>query len=95
MSHGVCAAWSSTIERQAGYHSLSAGDTQYIIAESGQALSLQEDNDDRDQLWHGVGLLVPGEDSMGPAMARLFSDAPESPPAILIGDMTEGRQVQG
>jgi signal transduction histidine kinase len=72
-----------------GIIALSAGDTQYIIAESGQALSLQEDNDDRDQLWHGVGLLVPGEDSMGPAMARLFSDAPDSPPAILIGDMTK------
>ncbi|KAE9379000.1 hypothetical protein N431DRAFT_540697 [Stipitochalara longipes BDJ] len=72
-----------------GIIALSAGDTQYIIAESGQALSLQEDNDEHDQLWHGVGLLRPDQDSMGPAMARMFSDAPDSPPAVLIGDLTK------
>lgn len=72
-----------------GIIALSAGNTQYIIAESGQALSLQEDDDEQDQLWHGVGLLRPDADSMGPAMARMFSDAPDSPPAVLIGDMTK------
>ncbi|KAH8791797.1 putative sensor protein gacS [Hyaloscypha finlandica] len=72
-----------------GIIALSAGDTQYIIAESGQALSLQEDNDEQDQLWHGVGLISPNTDSMGPAMAKMFSDAQNSPAAVLIEDLTK------
>jgi GAF domain-containing protein len=71
-----------------GIIALSAGDTQYIIAESGQALSLQEDNDEQDQLWHGVGLISPDADSMGPGMAKMFSDA-DSPAAVLIEDLTK------
>jgi signal transduction histidine kinase len=72
-----------------GIITLSAGDTQYIIAESGQALSLQEDNDDQDQLWHGVGLISPDADSMGPGMAKMFSDAQDPPAAVLIEDLTK------
>jgi signal transduction histidine kinase len=72
-----------------GIIALSAGDTQYIIAESGQALSLQEENDEQDQLWHGVGLLSRDTDSMGPAMAKMFADAQDSPAAVLIGDLTK------
>lgn len=38
-----------------GIITLTTGTTEYIIAESGQALSLQQDDDADDQLWHGVG----------------------------------------
>jgi hypothetical protein len=34
---------------------LTTGSTEFIIAESGQALSLQQDDDADDKLWHGVG----------------------------------------
>lgn len=38
-----------------GIITLSTGTTEFIIAESGQALSLQQDDDVDDKLWHGVG----------------------------------------
>jgi signal transduction histidine kinase len=72
-----------------GIITLSAGDTQYIIAESGQALSLQQDNDERDQLWHGVGLMNTDEDGIGPAMAKLFSDPNDCPPYVFVHDTTK------
>ncbi|CAG8971470.1 hypothetical protein HYALB_00002054 [Hymenoscyphus albidus] len=38
-----------------GIITLSHGHTEFLLAESGQALSLQRDDDDGDKLWHGVG----------------------------------------
>ncbi|TVY78234.1 Autoinducer 2 sensor kinase/phosphatase LuxQ [Lachnellula suecica] len=38
-----------------GLITLSTGSAEFIIAESGQALSLQQDDDENDRLWHGVG----------------------------------------
>lgn len=38
-----------------GLITLSTGTSEFIIAESGQKLSLQGDDDPNDKLWHGVG----------------------------------------
>ncbi|KAF4624564.1 hypothetical protein G7Y89_g13605 [Cudoniella acicularis] len=38
-----------------GLITLSTNDVEYMLAESGKALSLQRDDDENDRLWHGVG----------------------------------------
>jgi signal transduction histidine kinase len=39
-----------------GIITLSTSNAEFMLAESGKALSLQKDDDEHDQLWHGVGL---------------------------------------
>jgi hypothetical protein len=61
-----------------------------VIAESGKALSLQEDDDEQDRLWNGVGMLPDrGEKGMGPAVTKLFSDPLNTPPYVVINDLTK------
>lgn len=38
-----------------GVITLASNSKEYIIAESSQSLSLQQDNDAQDKLWHGIG----------------------------------------
>ena len=38
-----------------GLITLSSKDTEYIVAESGVQLGLQQDDDSKDPLWHGAG----------------------------------------
>lgn len=45
------------LKAERGVITLSTGCREWIIAESGQSLSLQQDNDETDKLWHGVGVL--------------------------------------
>jgi hypothetical protein len=43
------------LKAKRGLITLSTKDTEYIIAESGVGLGLQQDNDSKDPLWHGTG----------------------------------------
>ena len=73
-----------------GFILLSTQNKEYVIAESGKALSLQEDDDEQDKLWNGVGLLPnKGEKSMGPEVTKLFSDPLNTPPYVVIDDLTK------
>lgn len=68
-----------------GLITLSTTNTEYILAEAGQRLSLQKDDDEEDKLWHGAGILM-HQNGMGPAIADMFS-APEAPDYIYVGDL--------
>lgn len=74
-------------EAKRGLITLSSGSTEYIIAESGQRLSLQKDDDETDRLWHGEGKLI-RETGMGPTISSIFS-MPGAPSHIYYGDMTK------
>lgn len=70
-----------------GLITVSSRDTEYILAESGQRLSLQQDDDEGDKLWHGVGLMQ-NNVGMAPEITKLFCQA-DPPSHILIGDLTK------
>jgi signal transduction histidine kinase len=70
-----------------GIITVSTRNTEYVLAESGQKLSLQDDDDEDDKLWHGVGLLQ-SEGGIAPEVVKLFSEA-DPPSHILIGDLTK------
>lgn len=70
-----------------GLITVSTRDTEYILAESGQRLSLQQDDDEDDKLWHGVGL-VQNDNGMAPEITKLFCE--DDPPShVLIGDLSK------
>ncbi|CZR54524.1 uncharacterized protein PAC_04408 [Phialocephala subalpina] len=70
-----------------GLITVSTRDTEFVLAESGQRLSLQQDDDEDDKLWHGVGLIQNGT-GIAPEITKLFCQ--EDPPShVLIGDLSK------
>jgi len=75
-----------------GLITLSTKDTEYILAEAGQKISLQQDDDAEDRLWHGEGILQQ-QAGMGPTISNLFSE-PNAPSHVYIGDLTKHEQFK-
>lgn len=72
-----------------GVISLAAGTTDYVIAEAGQTLSLQQDNDLQDLLWHGVGVQA-DTDSLGAKICNIFvEDENELLKHLVVPDLTK------
>ncbi|KAK0124569.1 hypothetical protein ONS95_009518 [Cadophora gregata] len=69
-----------------GIITLSSKDTEYVLAEATQELSLQKDDDETDNLWHGEGALLPGKQGLGAEIRKVF-DGPDSPAIFLCGDL--------
>ncbi|POS83834.1 hypothetical protein EPUL_005284, partial [Erysiphe pulchra] len=62
--------------------------TEYVLAESGPALSLQNIHDENGELWQGVGI-VKSDIGLGPALMAEFNQ-PENPPTcISVGDISK------
>ena len=60
-----------------GLITLSSISREFVIAESGQSLSLQLDNDEKDRLWHGAGPLHSSFGrTPGPALTSFFCESP-------------------
>lgn len=70
-----------------GIITLSTKDTEYVLAEATQELSLQKDDDETDNLWHGEGALLPGRQGLGAEIRKVFDD-PDPPAIFLCGDLT-------
>ncbi|KUJ12742.1 uncharacterized protein LY89DRAFT_191730 [Mollisia scopiformis] len=70
-----------------GLITLSTRDTEFILAESGQKLSLQQDDDEDDKLWHGVGL-IQNDVGMAPEITKLFMEK-DPPSHVLVGDLSK------
>lgn len=64
---------------------LSTENNEFVLAESGRTLNLQQDEDENDKLWHGVGLVTKG---LGPALSYLFS-AENAPSVVDVPDLTK------
>ncbi|KAH7418494.1 putative sensor protein gacS [Cadophora sp. MPI-SDFR-AT-0126] len=69
-----------------GIITLSTKDTEYVLAEATQELSLQKDDDETDNLWHGEGALLPGRQGLGAEIRKVF-DGPDPPAIFLCGDL--------
>ncbi|KAH6719721.1 putative sensor protein gacS [Leptodontidium sp. MPI-SDFR-AT-0119] len=69
-----------------GIITLSTKDTEFVLAEATQELSLQQDNDDTDNLWHGEGALLPGKEGLGAEIRKVF-DGPDPPAIFLCPDL--------
>ncbi|KAI9051628.1 hypothetical protein LZ554_004671 [Drepanopeziza brunnea f. sp. 'monogermtubi'] len=77
------------IDCKRGIIVLSTRRTEYILAEATRELSLQQDNDESDQLWHGEGaILNPESEGLGGELRRIF-EAPGAPAIMLCADMTK------
>ncbi|RDW74114.1 hypothetical protein BP5796_07556 [Coleophoma crateriformis] len=76
-----------------GIISLSTRTSEYILAEAGQTLSLQQENDQNDKLWHGVGTLRDNE-GVGPDLVNDFQDVRTAPACIVINDLLEHEQFK-
>jgi signal transduction histidine kinase len=74
-----------------GLITLSTNCKEYIIAESGQSLSLQKDDDEQDRLWHGIGQ-ISCTTGAGPELASIFCTAGESLTHLAINDLTKDEQ---
>ncbi|EPE31883.1 CheY-like protein [Glarea lozoyensis ATCC 20868] len=61
-----------------GIITLSTSTAEFMLAESGKALSLQKDDDEHDQLWHGVGV---------------FNKCPDQK-AMVINDLTKHEELK-
>ncbi|KAH7360818.1 putative sensor protein gacS [Rhexocercosporidium sp. MPI-PUGE-AT-0058] len=69
-----------------GIITLSTKETEYVLAEATKELSLQKDNDETDNLWHGEGAVLPGREGLGAQIRKVF-DGPEPPAVFLCGDL--------
>ncbi|KAL2074667.1 hypothetical protein VTL71DRAFT_8446 [Oculimacula yallundae] len=69
-----------------GIITLSTKDTEYVLAEATQELSLQKDDDETDKLWHGEGALLPGKQGLGAEIRKVF-DGPDPPAIFRCGDL--------
>ncbi|KAL3420076.1 Sensor protein GacS [Phlyctema vagabunda] len=67
-----------------GIISLTTPKIEYILAEAGRTLSLQEEDDSKDKLWHGVGQLE--GNGLGPDTIMMFADPKTSPSHVVIPD---------
>lgn len=93
------------LKAKRGLITLSTRDTEYILAESTIGLSLQQDDDVNDPLWHGAGPLSK-ECGLGTQLCKLFCSTEEEIPYAVFGDMrkfdgfkdqqvvTEGPQIR-
>jgi signal transduction histidine kinase len=79
------------LDAKRGVITVSAKDREYIIAESGQRLSLQQDDDEDDKLWHGVGWLA--QTGMAQEFATIFS-AKDAPSHIYVGDLSKDERFK-
>ena len=71
-----------------GLITFSSRDTEYILAESGQTISLQKDDDEKDRLWHGAGALKRNK-GIGQELVKTFCDPNTAPPYVVINDLTK------
>ncbi|KIN03519.1 hypothetical protein OIDMADRAFT_116731, partial [Oidiodendron maius Zn] len=71
-----------------GFITLSTISKEFIIAESGQSLSLQQDNDEKDRLWHGAGPMESSCRSPGPVLTSFFCESPQET-YVFISDLRE------
>ncbi|CZT51783.1 uncharacterized protein RSE6_12978 [Rhynchosporium secalis] len=67
---------------------LTTKDTEFVLAEATQELSLQKDDDERDNLWHGEGALLPGDQGFGADIRKIF-DGPDAPAIFFCGDLQD------
>lgn len=71
-----------------GYITLNTETSTYVLAESGQNLSLLKDDDEDDPLWHGVGLLK-RQMGLGPGIHEPFKDPKTAPEYVYISDLSK------
>jgi signal transduction histidine kinase len=65
---------------------LTTRDNEYIIAEAGKTLSIQEDDDEQDRLWHGVATMK--SKGLGHDLVKLFCDA-DAPLYAVFNDVSK------
>ncbi|KAG9245685.1 hypothetical protein BJ878DRAFT_338818 [Calycina marina] len=80
------------LQGKRGLISLSTRDTEYILAESSSSLSLQQDNDKKDPLWHGA-VALKDNCSLGLDLVRMFSGPEETAPKYLSFDDLSQHEV--
>jgi GAF domain-containing protein len=71
-----------------GFISLSSRDVEYILAEAGKTLSLQQDDDKKDMLWDGVGSF-PVKNRIGPRLLELLCNEDPTLSHLIINDLTK------
>lgn len=72
-----------------GLVTMSSRDTEYILAEAGVGLSLQQDDDKNDPLWHGTTALKENC-GLGMDLVRLFCNSEENGPKYAVfSDLTK------
>ncbi|EHK96021.1 putative Sensor protein gacS [Glarea lozoyensis 74030] len=67
-----------------GIITLSTSTAEFMLAESGKALSLQKDDDEHDQLWHGVGVFNKCPDQSKKTIGK----------AMVINDLTKHEELK-
>lgn len=73
-----------------GVITLSNSHAEFMLAESGQALSLQRDDDENDKLWHGVGTFKCPSNThttVGSELVNHFCETEDE--YIVINDLTK------
>ncbi|RDL40639.1 uncharacterized protein BP5553_00618 [Venustampulla echinocandica] len=78
------------LDARRGIITLSTAVTDYMLAESGKQLSLQRDNDQQDELWHGVGAFkcpTNTHTTIGAELAKHFTSTDDR--YVVINDLTK------
>ncbi|KAG9234274.1 putative sensor protein gacS, partial [Amylocarpus encephaloides] len=73
-----------------GIITLSTGTSEFMLAESGKALLLQQENDEGDKLWHGVGTFkcqLGKNKTVGAELVDHFCNSEDS--CMIVNDMTK------
>jgi hypothetical protein len=93
------------LKAKRGLVTLSTRDTEYILAEAGASISLQQDDDEKDPLWHGAGALKTNW-GLGMKLCKLFCTSEEKIQYAVFDDLrnvdefknelvvTEGPQIR-
>jgi GAF domain-containing protein len=71
-----------------GLITLSSRDTEYILAEASRSISLQQDDDKEDRLWHGAGFLKKNR-GLGSDLVKLFCNPETATSYVMINDLTK------
>jgi signal transduction histidine kinase len=81
------------LKAKRGLVTLSTRDTEYILAEAGTGLALQQDDDKNDPLWHGAGMLKKNY-GLGMQLCKIFTDAEEKLPYAVFEDLTKNDDLK-
>ncbi|KAE9966634.1 hypothetical protein BLS_006882 [Venturia inaequalis] len=74
------------LKAKRGLITLSTKDTEFILAEAGTGLRLQQDDDENDPLWHGVGPLQVNI-GLGMQLCKLFCTTGND--SLVVNDLTQ------
>ncbi|QDS75807.1 hypothetical protein FKW77_000255 [Venturia effusa] len=74
------------LKAKRGLITLSTKDTEFVLAEAGTGLSPQQDDDEKDPLWHGTGPL-PVNIGLGTHLCKLFCTTGED--SLVVDDLTQ------